>query len=555
MKNNHRAIWLGLLACWLGAASALASAPTGETLTPQAPPEVVASAQQLLSNADQRTTWDPQDATHITLTGETATIEGAGATVEGGSISITAPGTYVVSGVLADGSIAIDLTKEEKAQIVLHGADITCLTGAPLYATSCDKLLITLAEGTQNTLTDGAAAFTYANPAKEEPNATLFCKDDMTINGGGQLTVNAGFQNGIVSKNDLRIVGATLTVTAPNHALRGNDTVLLADATLTLTAGGDGIQTNNNQEPEKGWFLMEGGTVDITTARDGIQADTHLTVLGGKLTITAGGGPSMDMPLPESAASSSSRKGMKADGNLVIQGGDIQINSYDDCINAAGDVQIAGGTLLLATADDAIHSDSAYVQSGGSLTVSASFEALEAASITLTGGEATLAASDDGINAAGGDSGATSRKETNSDYHFTMTGGTLTLLAGGDGIDSNGDIRVSGGTLSVLISSRRDNLPLDANGSLLLTGGTLAYGGTMMGGLPEDDSTQSYVLARDVGAGQQVTLAKDGEVLLAFTPTLDCAYLALSTPEVAKGESYQLEVDGQSATAVGGITH
>lgn len=128
-----------------------------------------------------------------------------------------------MSGALSDGQIVIEAAKTDKVHLVLNGVDITSKTSAPIHASQCDKLIITLADGTENSLTDAGSSFQYVDPVEKEPNAALFCKDDLTINGTGALTVNAGFKNGIVSKDDLLIVSGDITVTAANHGLRGND--------------------------------------------------------------------------------------------------------------------------------------------------------------------------------------------------------------------------------------------------------------------------------------------------------------------------------------------
>ena len=250
--------------------------------SPSATGDATGGTQSLSSNvsgSDTDTSWSESD-TKIVLNGASISVSGAGATVNGSVVTITEAGTYVVSGTLTDGQIAVAAANTDKVHLVLNGADITNKTGAPIYASQCDKLIITLAEGTKNSLTDGGANFQYADTTEEEPNAALFCKDDLTINGNGSLTVNAGFKNGIGSKDDLLIVSGDITVTAANHGLRGNDSVTMLSGSLNITAANDGIQTNNTEDPSLGWILIENGTLTITAGNDGIQADTTVTLSG-----------------------------------------------------------------------------------------------------------------------------------------------------------------------------------------------------------------------------------------------------------------------------------
>jgi len=397
------------------------------------------------------------DTTKIALNGSSASISGIGASAVGSVVTITEKGTYVISGTLTDGQIAIAATNTDEVRLVLDGVDITNKTGAPIYASQCEKLIVTLAEGTQNILTDGGSDFQYVNTTDEEPNAALFSKDDMDINGTGSLTVNAGFNNGIGSKDNLVIISGNITVNAVNHGLRGNDSLTITDGILNITAGNDGIQTKN-------------------------------------------------------------------------------------------DIVIDGGTFNIASADDGIHADGILTINGGTINVTESYEALEASSIVITGGVMDLVSSDDAINAAGGadqsGAGGTFGKDSFASagmYSIDISGGSITLFAGGDGIDSNGTINVSGGTIISMIKSTNDNGAIDADGEVTFTGGTIIYGGTGMGSAPGRNSAQSYVFVNSgITAGEEITVKKDGKVLIAFTPAINGTYLALSSPDIISGESYEI---------------
>ena len=197
------------------------------------------------SDRDKDASYDAAAATKIALSGAGATIEGEGAFAEGSTVTISAAGTYVVSGELADGALVVNATDQDKVQVVLAGASIRNADGAALEVRQADKVFVTLAEGSQNTLADGAE---YAlTEGEDEPNAALFSKGDLTINGTGALTVEGNYRHGVNSKDDLVVTGGAITVTAVEDGLRGKDCVKIADGSFTVTAGGDGVKSRDRK--------------------------------------------------------------------------------------------------------------------------------------------------------------------------------------------------------------------------------------------------------------------------------------------------------------------
>ena len=250
-----------------------------------APVGGTADSGKAYSKRDLTDTWDDRTTVTVTLNGQSAVCSGSGVTVQDGLVTVTAPGSYRFTGSL-EGSIKVTVSKEDKVQLVLDGATVTCRSGAPLSVESAGKTVITLAPGSQNALTDSAL---YPANNRNEPNACLFSKDDLTINGSGALTVTAHHNNGIVSKNDLKITGGTLIVTAPNNGLKGTDSVQIKDGTITITAQtGDGIKAGNKSKPNNHGFLhIDGGLVTITAGDDALQAVEEITVSGGSVTVSA----------------------------------------------------------------------------------------------------------------------------------------------------------------------------------------------------------------------------------------------------------------------------
>ncbi|MBO4837118.1 MAG: carbohydrate-binding domain-containing protein [Clostridia bacterium] len=245
---------------------------------------LAADYSDVFTKFDQRSSWT--EAAAITFSDEGVLVNGSGVAVDGTTARITQPGTYMVTGSCADGQLLVEVTKDEKVQLVLGGLSLSCSDSAPLYVLSADKVSLTLAPGSSNFFSDGAV---YTRPFEKEPNACICARDDLTINGSGELKVEGNNNNGIGCKNDLKIVSGTVTVTAVKNALKGNDSVAIKDGIITLTAGKDGIKSDNEDEPGKGYVYVGGGTLDITAADDALQGQQDVTVSGGSILVSVEG--------------------------------------------------------------------------------------------------------------------------------------------------------------------------------------------------------------------------------------------------------------------------
>ncbi|MEE3377547.1 MAG: carbohydrate-binding domain-containing protein [Lachnospiraceae bacterium] len=301
---------------------------------------------------DEKTDMYTTSATKIKLSGTEASVSGPGAYALGGSVVIKNAGTYSVSGTLTDGSITVDAYASSKVFILLDGADVTNLTGPAFYVHEADKVFLTLAEGTENVLTDGEA---YSDEAvKGGADGAIFSHDDLTINGSGSLTVNGSFMHGISVNDDLVITGGTINVTAPADGLRANDSLRLKNAAVTVTAGDDGLVANaegayfyalsgtysvkaaGDAVHAAGDVTIDGGSFSILSGDDGIHSDTAITVNGGTLTI-----------INETATDAD---GLDSDGDIFIRGGSTRISlrgtGTNTGIECAGVAEISGGDII-----------------------------------------------------------------------------------------------------------------------------------------------------------------------------------------------------------------
>ena len=283
---------------------------------------------------DQNGNWDTSGATVITLTGDGVTISGKGAYTVDGNVVITNAGYYVVSGTLTDGYISVDAYNSSKVFIMLDGAEINCSDDACIRVDQAEKVFLTLAEGSQNTLTSGSAYCTEA--LNDGTDGAIYAHDDLTINGSGSLTVTAQYRHGIAAKDDLVITGGTITVTAEADAIHANDSLRIKEATITADAGDDGLVTSN--EEENGYFYIESGTLEITASDDAIHTTGDITFAGGSVTIDAGD------------------DGVHSDSNIYIQGGTILIEDCYEGIEALN-IDVSGGDVTVYPQDDGLNAN------------------------------------------------------------------------------------------------------------------------------------------------------------------------------------------------------
>jgi len=404
--------------------------------------------------------YDPSSATTITLTGASAVASADTVVVSGDTVTITAPGTYVLSGSL-QGQVVVDSGAEGVVRLVLAGASISSSGTAAIAVTDADEAVIVLADGTTNALTGPAA---FADTVSEDaPNAALFSMTDLTLGGGGALTVEAPAGDGIASKDGLVITGGTVTVDAADDGIRGKDHLVVSAGTLRVTAGGDALKADNETEADQGYIALQGGTVTAVAGGDGLAAATDVLISGGEVSATTGGGAGATL------AADASAKAVKAGVNLVVGGGTLQLDAADDALHSNAVISLTGGSFDLASGDDAVHAETALTISDGALTVSRSVEGLESEVIEISGGTIEVTSSDDALNvSAAGTSGAAQGPGGGAggaaiDGHVTVSGGTLTLHASGDGFDSNGDATITGGTVIVDGPTSSGNGALDVH--------------------------------------------------------------------------------------------
>jgi len=508
-----------------------ATATTGTTKTVSVSEQISAKYADLVSldADDTNASWSATDSTAIKLNGSTASITGSGAKAANGSVTISEAGTYVLSGKLTDGQIVVNVADKGIVHLVLNGTAINDNDSAAIYIQKAGKAIITLEKGTENAVSDGKT-YVYADDTTDEPDAAIFSKADLTFNGTGKLTVTGRYNEGIASKDDLKIVSGIINVKAADDGIKGKDMVAVQAGTITVEAEGDGIKSTNDTDATKGFVAIAGGTFDILSGSDGIQAETALVADGGTYNIVTGGGsanapakaeegpfggggwgggtpptdrgtppdgePPAGMPNNADADAttatedeSTSAKALKAGVDLIINGGTYTIDSMDDALHSNNNVTINDGKFSIESGDDGIHADQALTINGGMIAIAKSYEGLEGAIITLNDGDVNVTASDDGVNAAGGE------EETAADVTATANDSKQkadaaatsntdqaareSARSGGPGgmpdgeAATNNELHINGGSLKV--NAGGDGL--DSNGSIYMTKGTVIVNG------------------------------------------------------------------------------
>lgn len=435
--------------------------------------------------------WSNENPGHIEFNGSSMEIKGSGVIKDENILKVTTPGVYVLSGKLDDGQILVDTEDEGSVRLVLKGAEINCSDGPAINILSAQKVVISLEEGTVNTMSDGSS-YSTAGESSDEPNSSIFSKDDLTINGTGTLNVMGNYNNGITGRDKLKITGGTINVTSADDGIMGRDMVAVKDGSIKINAGGHGIKTTNDTDAEAGTVYIEGGALDI--------------------------------------------------------------DSIDDAINSVNGINITGGLITAATGDDGMHSDSFIHISGGTVNIKKSLEGIEAGEIIIDGGEIHIASSDDGINAAGGNNEqpAGRKPEANnfadgSDYKITINGGTVFINAAGDGLDANGSIYMNGGTVTINGPTFDGNGYIDYDREFVISGGVLAaVGSAGMAQMPSDSSSQPSVMINFTEAQKSWTpvVLKDGtgSTVLEVLPEKEYRSVVMSSPDLKVDNSYSLYV-------------
>lgn len=488
-------------------------------------------------------------AVYVNLSGSQAETTGE-LEVGDGYIKIENGGDYVLSG---DYSGQIIVESEENVHLILSGVTIYNAM-APIYVKSAKNVCITLVTGTVNTISDNSE-YTYED-GENEPAAAVYSKADLTINGDGELIVNANYDKGIHSKDDLKIIAGKITVNSVGDAIKGKDCLLIKDGEITITTGVDGLKSNNDSNEEKGYVIIEGGKIKISAGDDAVHAESWLIVYGGEINIT------------ECCEGLEGKK-------VEIYGGDINIVSSDDSINAAsgssGDTDFTipdrdfnfsnfnsedGQTPPEMSDSDNTDGTRPEMPSGDFTTGDGQTPPDKPAG-DGTGDDSTSSGFGKGgfggFGGFGGGGNGGFNEHAEDGVYIKIFGGNITLSGGNDVLDSNGTLEITGGTITVnnpnMVVYGEPDCIIDVNGTATVSGGTfIAYsrGATSA----SQAFTVPYITSSVTESGVSVTVKdSSGQTVIEIASAEKCSTLYIASDKLTSGETYTVTV-GSTTTEV-----
>lgn len=361
---------------------------------------------------------------------------------------------------------------------------------------------------------------------------------ELSASGNGY---DVSYCTAIKCNNDISLSGSQITIISNGMAGKG----ISSDKSIAITNGNINISTNGAASTYKN----SSGSTDSYKSTC-LTADANINIIGGELIINSTG---------------SAGKGITANGtislgdnnnspsiNITTTGNKITVSNKDystaKAIKADGAITINNGTINISSADDGIKSETSVNISNANINISKSTEGIEAPYITVNSGNVKITASDDSFNATKGNGG-----EQNDGSILTIKGGTVSVNSTqGDGLDSNGNIVISGGTITVHGPQGQPEVGLDYNGTCSISGGLLAISGpssNMSQGASSNSTQYSIkVISKQSISANTIFHIQDanGKDILTFKPIRNYATIVFSSPELINGGTYYIYTGGSS---------
>lgn len=401
--------------------------------------------------------------------------------VSNDSVTITESGVYKLSGTYTEFSLIVNIDKDQDSDpiyIILDNVAISNSSTAPINIIEAKDVILIVNDGSTNTIYQSEITTTD----EEFPSGAIYSKADTMITGTGSLDITTLYNDGINCRDDLVITNANITIDAIYDGIVAKDYLEIEDSSLSITCGKDGIKTSNIEDADKGNILLINSNITITSEYDAISSENTIQIDSGVFNIYSGNGYEKVLAVPSSGGTSNdavlleksanlgeilegSRKGIKAETNIIINDGTFNLSCYEDAINSNGNIQINNGTFNISSGDDGITAENNVTIENGEITIEHCFEGLEGYNITINDGNINIMTDDDGINIS------------DSNGLLYISGGNIYIKydVGGDGIDCNGSYTQTGGDIIVTSDYEADerNAHLDVAGTVTMSGGTI----------------------------------------------------------------------------------
>lgn len=495
MKKRLAGMFLALMLIIMPFAGCTAQDAVGTTVTE------ASSALQIdstyFTDRDSKIDYEESTASKIVLSSTTAKITGDGAKLEDKTVKITKEGTYILSGSSDGLNVVVEAADTEKVWLVFDNLSMKGVS-APIQVLTADKVFITLAKGSTNTIEDIEVA------ESEELNAAIYSKSDLTINGSGKLIVNGKYEHGIKSSDDLKMLGGSFVITAANDGLNANDALNIKDSVIEISAKGDGIHSDKN-------VYIDGKSLNIKESEEGIEGKV-VDIVSGDIDIKSSddGINATDSSLKTDEVSSATPAGDEQNKNLEErpappEGFGQKPENFEDL---PSDVQEKIKNRPQRPEGEAV--PEGEMQRPEGTPHGAGFENQEGTEIIIRGGD-------------------------------------LYIDASGDGIDSNGNLTVSGGKVVIEGSGSRGDGAIDYNGTGLVTGGeVLALGGSDMLQSFSTESAQSHIVVtakESIAVGAKITIKDEaGKVLYEHINKKAFSALVYSSKDLVKAKNYTVQI-------------
>ena len=476
--------------------------------------------------------WDSTKVVKITLNQTSIACTSKDVTINGTTATITAKGSYEISGTLNDGQIIVDA--DGLVRLILKNANISSSTTSPVFINQADKAIIILPEGTTSTIADG----TNYTVTPDSLNAAVFSKDYLAVYGKGKLIVNGNYNSGISSKDELIIQSGILDVTAVGAGIKGKDYLKIYDGDITVNSGGDALKSDNDSLVSSlGYVDIENGTFALVSANDGISASNLVNITGGTFNIITGGGSAITPGLE-------STKGIKA-RNIAISGGTFIINSSDNSIDADNDIVINSGTFTLYSADKPLDCDSTIVINNGDVNIVKAEKGISGHHITFNGGKVNVVSKNDCIKATLG-----TDLTTDDGSSVNVKGATVLLSTEkGDALDSNGSITVTSGVLVIQGSQTSPDDAISYRSSCLISGGVVTAAGatSLAPSLASSQNSVSIRFSSILAPGTIINIQDaSGNSLLTYKVSKYAYSLVVSAPALTTATTYNVYTGGST---------
>lgn len=520
-------------------------------------------------NWQLETEYDENDAVNITLKDNDSKASSDKVNISENTITISESGVYVIAGKLTDGNIIVDNNEDENIRLILNGADIESSTTSPIYVKNCKNVIITLAEGKENNFKDNENYKSDENADSNEPNAVIFSKDDLIINGTGTLNIYANHNHGIQSKDDLTIISGNVNIESVGDSIVGKDSVVIKEGNINIMSQQHGIKSTNYLQ-DKGYVYVGETDININAKEDGINSVTCTRINGGDINISAGDdGIHSDIAITVDSGNivvKESYEGIESQ-YIVVNNGNIDVVSEDDGFNASSGVKndefvqndMKGEKSEVFSGDKngekpegfpgdkngekpEVFSDDKNGEKPEGFPDDKNREKTEEIPEGMQGEiPQDIPGKMHGGMAGGG-------FDADESCYLVINGGNVKVNAQGDGIDSNGYIEINGGKIYIDGPENKGNGALDYGISCKITGGILVAAGSIgMAEVPTEESTQNSVhvaLSTSYEGGTKITIKDEiGKEIIEYIPAKKFQSIVFSTDELEEGKNYIVYAD------------